>query len=107
MEARNDRERYGRCEGLPGEESPRKGPHAQASRPGRISRSFSRSPCVFFHFGVDNVRDKTIREAVRKAIANHVAQSGHAHSEDIVRDARVVDWVDRWRDGRVIGMPGR
>ncbi len=84
-------------------------------------------PCVFAHFGIDNVRDKTIAEAVnspffrairrefpysdngnlrrpcmivdnprvlRKLVAQHLVPAGHEHSEDIVRDPAVVEWVD-------------
>ncbi len=86
-------------------------------------------PCVFAHFGVDNIREKTILEAanspffrsirerfpynekgnlmrpciiidnprvLREAVAKHVVPQGHEHSEDIIRDSRVVQWVDQY-----------
>lgn len=85
--------------------------------------------CVFAHFGVDNIREKTILEAansplfrgirrrfpynelgnlmrpcmiidnphvLREAVAEHVVPQGHEHSEDIIRDPRVVQWVDEY-----------
>ncbi|HXY42203.1 MAG TPA: radical SAM protein [Vicinamibacteria bacterium] len=88
-------------------------------------------PCVFAHFGVDNIRQKTIREAVnspffkairrefpyndngnlrrpcmivdnpkvlRKVVAEHLVPAGHPHSEDVVRDPKVVEWVDRYAE---------
>jgi MoaA/NifB/PqqE/SkfB family radical SAM enzyme len=84
-------------------------------------------PCVFAHFGLDNVREKSIVEAVngpffkairrefpyndkgnlrrpcmivdnpqvlRKVVAEHVVPAGHVHSEDVVKDPRVVAWID-------------
>ena len=86
-------------------------------------------PCVFAHFGVDNIREKTILKAanspffqsirkrfpynrtgnlmrpcmiidnprvLREAVAENVAQQGHEHSEDIIRNPRVVEWVDQY-----------
>jgi len=86
-------------------------------------------PCVFAHFGVDNIREKTILQAanspffrsirerfpyneklnlmrpcmiidnpqvLRDAVTEHIALQGHEHSEDIVRDAGVVQWMDRY-----------
>ena len=86
-------------------------------------------PCVFAHFGVDNIREKTILEAanspffrsirerfpynekgnlmrpcmiidnphvLREVVAKHVVPQGHEHSEDIIRDPRVVQWVDQY-----------
>ena len=88
-------------------------------------------PCVFAHFGVDNIREKTILEAanspffrsirsrfpynkngnlmrpcmvidnphvLREAVAENVALQGHEHSEDIIRDPKVVEWVDRYAE---------
>ena len=85
--------------------------------------------CVFAHFGVDNIREKTILEAanspffrsirqrfpynangnllrpcmiidnprvLREAVAEHIVTQGHEHSEDIICDPRVVQWVDRY-----------
>jgi MoaA/NifB/PqqE/SkfB family radical SAM enzyme len=85
--------------------------------------------CVFAHFGVDNIREKTILEAanspffrsirqrfpysangnllrpcmiidnprvLREAVAEHIVTQGHEHSEDIIRDPQVVQWVDRY-----------
>jgi MoaA/NifB/PqqE/SkfB family radical SAM enzyme len=86
-------------------------------------------PCVFAHFGLDNIRDTSIVEAVnspffrairrefpynptgnlrrpcmivdnpqvlRKVVKEHLVPAGHAHSEDVVDDPKVVDWVDRY-----------
>jgi MoaA/NifB/PqqE/SkfB family radical SAM enzyme len=86
-------------------------------------------PCVFAHFGLHNIRDTTIVEAVnspffkalrrefpyndngnlrrpcmivdnpqvlRKVVTEHLVPSGHAGSEAIIADPRVVDWVDRY-----------
>ncbi len=86
-------------------------------------------PCVFAHFGLDNIRETTIVKAVnspffkslrrefpysengnlrrpcmivdnpqvlRKVVAEHLVPAGHEHSEDVVSDPRVVDWVDRY-----------
>jgi MoaA/NifB/PqqE/SkfB family radical SAM enzyme len=84
-------------------------------------------PCVFAHFGMDNIREKSILDAanssffkairgefpynaegnlkrpcmiidnpevLRKTVEEHVAPQGHEHSEDIIRDPEVVEWVD-------------
>jgi MoaA/NifB/PqqE/SkfB family radical SAM enzyme len=84
-------------------------------------------PCVFAHFGLDNIRDKSLVEAVngpffqairrefpyngngnlrrpcmivdnpqvlRKVVAEHVVPAGHAHSEDVIQDPKVVAWID-------------
>lgn len=86
-------------------------------------------PCVFAHFGVDNIREKTILEAanspffqsirkrfpynqngnlmrpcmimdnpqvLREAVAENVTLQGHEHSKDIIRDPKVVEWIDRY-----------
>ena len=86
-------------------------------------------PCVFAHFGVDNIKEKTILEAanspffrsirkrfpynalgnlmrpcmiidnpqvLREAVAEHVVPQGHEHSEDVIRDPRVVQWMDEY-----------
>jgi MoaA/NifB/PqqE/SkfB family radical SAM enzyme len=86
-------------------------------------------PCVFAHFGLDNIREKTLVEAVnspffkairrefpynengnlrrpcmivdnpgvlRKVVAEHLVPAGHQHSEDILKDPAVVEWVDRY-----------
>jgi len=86
-------------------------------------------PCVFAHFGMDNIRDKTIVEAVntpffkairrefpynengnlrrpcmivdnpqvlRKVVAEHLVPAGHEHSEDIIKDPKVVAWADEY-----------
>jgi MoaA/NifB/PqqE/SkfB family radical SAM enzyme len=88
-------------------------------------------PCVFAHFGVDNIRDVSILEAVnspfftairrefpyndianlkrpcmiidnpevlRKVVDEHLVPQGHQHSEDIVRDPEVVEWIDRYAE---------
>jgi MoaA/NifB/PqqE/SkfB family radical SAM enzyme len=88
-------------------------------------------PCVFAHFGVDNIRDVSILEAVnspffeairrefpyndianlkrpcmiidnpqvlRKVIDEHLIPQGHRHSEDIIRDPEVVNWIDRYAE---------
>ncbi|HEY9595178.1 MAG TPA: radical SAM protein [Spirochaetia bacterium] len=95
-----------------------------------IVSSGSIEVCVFAHFGVDNIREKTILEAVnsdffksirgqfpyndnanlrrpcmildnpevlRSAVNEHIVK-GHEHSEDIVRDPRVVAWVDDYAE---------
>ncbi len=84
-------------------------------------------PCVYAHFGVDNVRDTPLLEAanspffrairrefpfnelanlkrpcmiidnpdvLRRVVNEHVVPGGHQHAEDLVRDPRVVQWVD-------------
>jgi MoaA/NifB/PqqE/SkfB family radical SAM enzyme len=84
-------------------------------------------PCVFAHFGVDNIREVSILEAVnspffkairrefpyndianlkrpcmiidnpqvlRKVVDEHLIPEGHQHSEDIIRDPEVVEWID-------------
>jgi MoaA/NifB/PqqE/SkfB family radical SAM enzyme len=86
-------------------------------------------PCVFAHFGTDNIRDKSILEAanshffkairkefpyneegnlkrpcmiidnpqvLRKVVDEHLALQGHEHSEDIIRNPDVVEWVDEY-----------
>jgi len=88
-------------------------------------------PCVFAHFGMDNIRDKTIAEAVntpffkairrefpynengnlrrpcmivdnpqvlRRVVAEHLVPAGHDHSEDIVKDPKVVAWADAYSE---------
>ena len=88
-------------------------------------------PCVFAHFGVDNIRDKSLREAanspffkairarfpyndngnlmrpcmiidnpqvLRETVAQYIVPEGHAHSEDIIRDPHVVEWVDDYSE---------
>jgi hypothetical protein len=86
-------------------------------------------PCVFAHFGVDNIREKSLLEAansaffrairsqfpyndianlkrpciiidnpevLRKLVNEYVVPEGHEHSEDIIRDPRVVKWIDEY-----------
>jgi MoaA/NifB/PqqE/SkfB family radical SAM enzyme len=86
-------------------------------------------PCVFAHFGLDNIREKTILEAsnspffrairrsfpynenanlrrpcmiidnprvLRKAVTEHLVPAGHQHSEDLIQDPGVVEWIDRY-----------
>jgi MoaA/NifB/PqqE/SkfB family radical SAM enzyme len=109
------------------------GPAAAGCLSGRaylhILNSGQIEPCVFAHFGVDNIRQKTIMEAVnspffrairrefpyndngnlrrpcmivdnpqvlRKVVAEHLVPAGHVHSEDIIREPQVVEWVDRY-----------
>jgi MoaA/NifB/PqqE/SkfB family radical SAM enzyme len=88
-------------------------------------------PCVFAHFGVDNIREKSIVEAanspffkairrefpyndegnlkrpcmiidnpqvLRKAVDRYMIPEGHDHSEDIIHDPAVVEWVDRYAE---------
>ncbi|MCK5157180.1 MAG: radical SAM protein [Spirochaetales bacterium] len=88
-------------------------------------------PCVFAHFGQDNIRDKTIFEAVNspffKAIRNrfpynengnlkrpcmiidnpqvlrdvvdeYLVPAGHEHSEDLIHDKKVVEWIDSYAE---------
>jgi MoaA/NifB/PqqE/SkfB family radical SAM enzyme len=83
--------------------------------------------CVFAHFGVDTIREKSlldaanspffnaIREAfpynengnlkrpciitdnpqvLRKLVSEHVIAKGHSHSEDIVSDPFIIQWID-------------
>jgi len=87
--------------------------------------------CVFAHFGVDNIREKSLLEAanspffraireafpfnetanlkrpcmiidnpqiLRKLVDEFVALPGHAHSEDIVRDPKVMKWIDAYSE---------
>jgi hypothetical protein len=84
-------------------------------------------PCVFAHFGVDNIREKTILEAtnspffqairskfpyndnanlrrpcmiidnpevLRELVDTYMVPQGHEHSEDIIHDPKVVEWID-------------
>ena len=88
-------------------------------------------PCVFAHFGVDNIRDVSILEAanspffkairqefpyndianlkrpcmiidnpqvLRKVVDEHLIPEGHQHSEDIIRDPEVVEWIDDYAE---------
>jgi len=88
-------------------------------------------PCVFAHFGVDNIRETTILEAsnspffkairrefpyndianlkrpcmiidnpqvLRKVVQEHLVPQGHRHSEDIIHDPDVVEWIDRYAE---------
>lgn len=88
-------------------------------------------PCVFAHFGCDNIRDKSLLEAanspffqairrefpysesgnlrrpcliidnpavLRRLIDEYLVPEGHAHSEDIVRDPGVVEWIDAYAE---------
>jgi MoaA/NifB/PqqE/SkfB family radical SAM enzyme len=88
-------------------------------------------PCVFAHFGVDNIREVSILEAVnspffnairrefpyndianlkrpcmiidnpqvlRKVVEEHLVPQGHHHSEDIIHDPEVVEWIDRYAE---------
>jgi hypothetical protein len=88
-------------------------------------------PCVFAHFGVDNIRDVSIIDAVnspffkairgefpyndianlkrpcmimdnpqvlRKVVEEHLVPQGHQHSEDIIRNPDVVEWIDRYAE---------
>lgn len=88
-------------------------------------------PCVFAHFGVDNIREKSILDAVNspffKAIRAHFPYSdngnlkrpcmiidnpqvlrdvvdeylvpeGHEHSEDLIHDSSVVEWIDAYAE---------
>jgi MoaA/NifB/PqqE/SkfB family radical SAM enzyme len=88
-------------------------------------------PCGFAHFGLDNIREKTILEAanspffkairrefpynenanlrrpcmivdnpqvLRKVVTEHLVPAGHQHSEDIIKDPAVVEWVDRYAE---------
>jgi MoaA/NifB/PqqE/SkfB family radical SAM enzyme len=88
-------------------------------------------PCVFAHFGVDNIRDVSILDAVnspffkairrefpyneianlkrpcmiidnpqvlRKVVDEYLVPQGHQHSEDIVHDPEVVEWIDRYAE---------
>jgi MoaA/NifB/PqqE/SkfB family radical SAM enzyme len=85
--------------------------------------------CVFAHFGVDNIREKSLVEAansplfcaireafpfnetanlkrpciitdnpqvLRKIVNEHVLAKGHSHSEDILRDPSVTEWIDNY-----------
>jgi MoaA/NifB/PqqE/SkfB family radical SAM enzyme len=88
-------------------------------------------PCVFAHFGVDNIREVSILDAVnspffeairrefpyndianlkrpcmimdnpqvlRKVVDEHLIPQGHKHSEDIIHDPDVVEWIDRYAE---------
>jgi MoaA/NifB/PqqE/SkfB family radical SAM enzyme len=88
-------------------------------------------PCVFAHFGVDNIREVSILDAVnspffeairrefpyndianlkrpcmimdnpqvlRKVVEEHLVPQGHQHSQDIIRDPDVVEWIDRYSE---------
>jgi MoaA/NifB/PqqE/SkfB family radical SAM enzyme len=88
-------------------------------------------PCVFAHFGVDNIREKSLYEvanspffkAIRRAfpynenanlkrpcmiidnpqvlrdlVEAYVIPAGHQHSEDLIRDPKVVEWIDRYAE---------
>lgn len=88
-------------------------------------------PCVFAHFGVDNIREVSILDAVnspffeairrefpyndianlkrpcmimdnpqvlRKVVEEHLVPQGHQHSEDIIHDPDVVEWIDRYSE---------
>ncbi len=88
-------------------------------------------PCVFAHFGVDNVRKTSILEAtnsrffrgirgefpyndsgnlmrpcmivdnpdvLRTLVQRYVVPSGHKHSEDLIHDPDVVEWIDRYAE---------
>jgi len=94
-----------------------------------ILNSGNVEPCVFAHFGVDNIRNKPLYEAVnspffkeirrsfpyndnanlkrpcmiidnpevlRNAVHKHVVSAGHTHSEDIIDDPKVIDFVDKY-----------
>lgn len=87
--------------------------------------------CVFAHFEVDNIREKTIIEAanspffqairnafpynesanlrrpcpiidnpgvLRSLVNEFMVPQGHPHAEDIVRDPRVMSWVDDYAE---------
>jgi len=86
-------------------------------------------PCVFAHFGVENIRDTTLLEAsnspffkairakfpyndegnlrrpcmiidnpevLREVVDTYMVPEGHEHSEDIIHDPKVVQWVDEY-----------
>jgi hypothetical protein len=86
-------------------------------------------PCVFAHFGVDNIKDKTVLqganspffkairekfpyndegnlrrpcmiidnpEVLREVVDTYMVPEGHKHSEDIIHDPKVVEWMDRY-----------
>jgi hypothetical protein len=88
-------------------------------------------PCVFAHFGLDNIREVSILEAVnspffnairrefpyndianlkrpcmiidnpqvlRKVVSEHLVLQGHRHSEDIIHDPEVVEWIDGYAE---------
>lgn len=88
-------------------------------------------PCVYAHFGVDNIRDcslldaansrffRAIRQAfpfnesgnlrrpcmiidnpqvLRRLVSEYVVPQGHARAEDIVRNPRIVQWIDRYAE---------
>ena len=73
---------------------------------------------AFTHFGVDNIREKTILEGADSSFFQSIRKRfpynqggnlhGHEHSEDIIRDPRVVEWVDRYAERfRELTDPGR
>ncbi len=96
-----------------------------------ILNSGNVEPCVFVHFGVDNIREKPLREIVnseffksirrefpynenanlkrpcmiidnpevlRKVVREGYVAQGHDHSEDIIKDPHVREWVDEYAD---------
>ena len=53
----------------------------------RFSAAFAGTfPCMI----IDNPH------VLREAVAEHVVPQGHEHSEDIIRDPRVVQWLDEY-----------
>jgi hypothetical protein len=100
---------------------------AGARRYMHVLNSGAVEACVFAHFGVDNIRQKSLLDAanspffeairnafpynetanlkrpciitdnpgvLRRIVDEHVVATGHAHSEDIVRDPKVTAWID-------------
>jgi MoaA/NifB/PqqE/SkfB family radical SAM enzyme len=96
-----------------------------------ILNSGSVEPCVFVHFGVDNIREKPLKDIVnsdffksirrefpynedanlkrpcmiidnpnvlRKVVRDGYVKYGHDHSEDIIKDPNVVEWVDNYAE---------
>ncbi len=88
-------------------------------------------PCVFAHFGVDNIREKNLLDAVnspffkairtrypynengnlkrpcmiidnptvlRELVDKYVVPAGHEHSEDLIHDPEVVEWIDDYAE---------
>jgi len=86
-------------------------------------------PCVFAHFGKDNIRDKSLLEAansqffkairskfpynenanlkrpcmiidnpevLRELIETYPVDEGHEHSEDLVRDPSIIEWINNY-----------
>jgi MoaA/NifB/PqqE/SkfB family radical SAM enzyme len=86
-------------------------------------------PCVFAHFGTDNIREVSLMDAanspffkairqkypynekgnlkapcmiidnpdvLREVVDTHLVQQGHEHSEDLIHDENVVDWINRY-----------